>query len=181
MSRTRIVVSGAGSAMLVAVGVIVMALALGLGPAGAESEHKCSTRQIAGNWLFNTGVGQFDGVFPAGAPLPEPWVGVFPADGKFTALGTMNIDREGQLEGVFDVTAVGEGGAFSFPGRTYTGTVTVNPDCTGELAFVTGAGSVRTDRIAVISGSEMRAMSLVPTQLWTYEIHKLSGDRDDDD
>ena len=62
-------------------------------------------------------------------------------------IGTMNIDRDGSVSGKFDLTVQD----FIFLSDiTYTGSVTVNPDCTGTLTFVTSFGSMRTDSIVVV-------------------------------
>ena len=67
--------------------ILVAGLAL-VAPAAADDERRaCSVRKIAGRWVFATGVGQF------------PAFG-----GDITAIGTMNIDREGDLSGKFDAT-----------------------------------------------------------------------------
>ncbi len=124
---------------------------------------KCSIRTIAGRWMFATEVGQIDlSLFG----LPQP-AGV--AD--ITAIGTMNIDRDGNLGGKFDVTVA----QFAFvPDNEYSGSVTVNPDCTGTLTFVTSVGTIRTDSIAVLSPSEIWAMSQDTLNLWTYRVRRIS-------
>lgn len=136
----------------------------------AVADDGCSIRAITGNWLFATGIGRQ----MLGAP--------FPPDKDITAIGTMNIARDGTLSGTFDVTV--EDFAF-IPSVVYTGSVMVNPDCTGMLSFATSVGSVRTDSIAVLSRREMLAMSQDPLNLWTYQIRRIaanlsSGHRDDD-
>lgn len=136
----------------------------------AVADESCSVRAIAGNWLFATSIGHQ----MLGAP--------FPPDKDITAIGTMNIARDGTLSGSFDVTIEG----FTFaPGVFYTGSVIVNPDCTGMLSFVTSLGSARTDSIAVLSRREILAMSQDPLNLWTYQIRRIaanlnSNGRDDD-
>lgn len=140
------------------VGTMIAAILLS-GPAYAGD--KCSVRAIAGSWLFATDVGHQ----MLGAP--------FPPDKDITAIGTMNIARDGTLSGTFDVTV--EDFAF-IPGVVYTGSVTVNPDCTGILSFATSVGSVRNDSIAVVSRREMLAMSQDPLNLWTYQIRRIAAD-----
>jgi len=126
----------------------------------ALADHSCSIRAIAGNWLFATSIGH--------QMLGEP----FPPDEDITAIGTMNIARDGTLSGTFDVTV--ENFAF-IPGIVYTGSVTVNPDCTGVLSFATSVGSVRTDSIAVLSRREILGMSQDPLNLWTYQIRRIAA------
>jgi len=138
--------------------------------AAAGGKSDCSVRAVAGKWAFMTGIGR--------QMLGEP----FPPGKDVTALGTMNIDRHGNLEGVFDLTVQD----FAFiPRLTYAGSITVNDDCTGTVEFVTSNGAARTDSIVVLSGREMRGMSQDPNNLWTYEVRRLpvrhrGRDRDDD-
>ena len=127
-------------------------------PALADNQ-RCSTSMLAGRWLFATGIGH-----QALANAPPP------AD--ITALGTMTVRHNGDVEGAFDVTF--QGAAF-VPGVAYTGTVVVNPDCTGTLSFVTAAGTARTDSIAVLNRYEIWGMSQDPQNLWTYRARRMSG------
>lgn len=125
-----------------------------------DDKFRCSTRTIAGRWLFATGNGAL--------LAPNP-----PFSGEtITALGTMNIDRQGNVTGTFDNTIAGFG---SFEGNTYWGTVQVNADCTGRLHFTTSSGSMRTDSIAVLNRSEMWGMSLDETNPWTYTVRRVAG------
>ena len=129
-------------------------------PAFADDDHDddrrtCSTRMLAGKWLFATSVGRQ----------------AFSPGGDIMALGTMNINKAGELKGVFDVTI--ENDVF-LPGIGYSGSVTVNRDCTGTLQFVTDLGTARTDSILVLNRKEVRAMSQDPGNLWTYEMRKIS-------
>ncbi|HUE87983.1 MAG TPA: hypothetical protein VMO26_18065 [Vicinamibacterales bacterium] len=141
---------------------------LGLGlvlatPAWAHAEgRRCSIQSIAGAWVFGTDVGQ-QKILPGG---------------DITAIGTMNIDREGNVSGKFDVTVAEFG---FFPNITYTGSVTVNPDCTGTLTFVTSLGTSRTDSIAVLGRTELWFMSQDPSNLWTGRARRISGPDDKSD
>jgi hypothetical protein len=142
---------------------VIAALSCGLHlalPAHADTDPQgCSTSMLAGRWLFATGIGH-----QALANAP-------PGAGDITALGTMNIRRNGDVEGTFSVTF--EGAAFA-PGVPYAGTVVVNTDCTGTLSFTTGAGTTRTDSIAVLSRYEIWGMSQDPKNLWTYQARRVS-------
>lgn len=136
----------------------------------AAAGNGCTVKAIAGQWLFATGIGR--------QMLGEP----FPPDKDITAIGTMNINRDGSLSGNFDVTVEDFG---FIPGIVYDGSLTVNPDCTGTLSFVTSVGSVRTDSIAVVNRNEILGMSQDPANLWTYQIRRVAAnqrkkDRDDD-
>ena len=134
------------------------ALILGLvfaAPAMANGKDgSCSTRSVAGRWIFATEVGQF----------PE-------FGGNITAIGTMNIDRKGNVSGEFDFT-VAE--VVFGPDTTYEGSITVDADCTGTLHFVTSTGGERTDSIAVVGDGEMWGMSQDISNLWTYRVRRLS-------
>lgn len=137
----------------------------------ALARDRCSTRTIAGRWMFATEVGQIDlSLFGIGTE-GEAVAGI-------TAIGTMNIDRNGNVSGEFDVTVA----QFAFlSDNEYGGSVTVDPDCTGTLTFVTSAGTMRTDSIAVLSPREMWGMSQDILNPWTYRVRRISGRRDNDD
>ena len=124
----------------------------------AERPPSCSVERLAGRWLFATDVGQF------------PAFG-----GDITALGTMNIDRLGSLQGTFDATVAQVG---FLPGNTYGGSVVVSSDCTGTLSFETSAGTVRTDSIAIVGRNEFWGMSRDPENLWTYRARRLTRKTD---
>lgn len=130
-------------------------------PAQAHRSGRCSASMLAGRWVFATDVGHQN-------------TPIVPVPGDITAIGTMNIGRDGGLEGTFDVTF--ENAAF-VPGVPYTGTVTVNDDCTGTLSFVTGVGSMRSDSIVVLNQYEFWGMSQDPNNLWTYRARRLPGPR----
>lgn len=125
----------------------------------AHSDDRCSLSMLAGRWFFATSIGH-----QALVNAPPP--------GDITALGTMIIRRNGDVEGTFDVTF--ENAAF-VEGVPYTGTITVNPDCTGTLSFVTGAGTSRTDTIAILDRYEFWGMSRDPKNVWTYTARRVSG------
>lgn len=129
------------------------------------NDEQCSTKMLAGKWVFATQVGR--------QMLPG-----FPPDKDITAIGTMNIGRDGGVTGEFDVTVQD---SFFLPGIPYSGTLLLDEDCTGTLTFVTGAGSARTDSVAVVGRDEIRGMSQDPLNLWTYEVRRLPGGKHDDD
>jgi len=116
----------------------------------------CTTRMLAGRWMFATDVGH-QNLFPGGQDI--------------TAIGIFRFDRQGTLlDGVFDATIFKT--AFR-PGITFTGSVVVNPNCTGTLTFVTSAGTTRTDSIVVLGPGFVRGMSQDINSLWTYEMRRL--------
>jgi len=138
------------------IGVVVAAASFA-SPAAAEDAGRCSPKMLVGSWIFATEVGQF------------PAFG-----GDLTALGTMDVDRHGNLTGSFDVT-VAESDFYA--GVPYWGTISIDEDCTGVVEFETGAGSTRRDTIALVSRTEMWGMSQFPENLWTYRARKLPGRR----
>ena len=119
-----------------------------------DGPDECSTRMLAGRWMFATDVGK-QTFFPGG---------------DITAIGTFRVDREGNLKGKFDATVAN---LRFLPGVGFSGTVTVNPDCTGTLTFTTEAGTTRTDSIVVLSGWHARGMSQDVAFLWTYDMRRL--------
>jgi len=142
-----------------AVKLLAAALILGAslsGPAAATGEPEtCTTRGLAGRWMFATDVGH-QARFPGG---------------DITAIGIFRIDRMGTiLDGNFDATVEG----FRFlPGITFTGSVVVSANCTGTLTFVTSAGTTRTDSIIVLGSGHIRGMSQDVNNLWTYDMRRL--------
>jgi hypothetical protein len=134
----------------------LIAAALLFGPAPALANPPCSVRSLAGAWVFATDVGQQM---------------ILPAPGDITAIGTINIDREGNISGKFDFTVAGFG---FFPNNSYTGSITVNPDCTGTVTFVTSAGTGRTDSIVVVNRNEIWSMSQDIFNLWTARARRIS-------
>ena len=145
----------------------ILICALASRPALAGSG--CSVGQIAGQWVFATSIGR--------QMLGVP----FPPEKDITAIGTMNIERDGTLSGTFDVTVQD---TVFIPGIVYVGSVVLNPDCAGTVTFETSVGSVRSDSIVVVNRREILAMSQDPMNLWTYQIRRIArglsrGDRDD--
>lgn len=131
-------------------------------PAQADSGY-CSVAMLQGHWIFATGIGYQ----ALGAP--------FPPDKDITAIGTMTVNRDGSIEGQFDATVEN---SFFLPGVTYAGSITLNRDCTGTVTFITGAGTARTDTIALVARDEMLGMSQDPENLWTYQVRRLPSYRD---
>ena len=130
------------------------------------ADGACSAKSLAGRWMFATGIGRQS----LGPPFPE---------GKdITAIGIFAVDRSGNVTGRFDATVQD----FLFlPNNTFTGVMTLNRDCTGTLTFVTSAGTARTDSIVMVNRREILGMTQDPSNLWTYQVRRLSGARDKDD
>ena len=127
----------------------------------ASASHQCSVRAIAGQWVFATGIGK--------QALPT-----LPPNKDITAIGTMNIYRDGTIEGVFDATV--QDAAF-LASVTYTGSIVVDSDCRATLTFATSEDSIRTDSVVIVDRSEMIGMSQDPANLWTYQIRRVNGAR----
>jgi hypothetical protein len=144
----------------IAILALVLVVVWGTAPFGvtpsADGGQSCSTRAVAGRWLFATDVGH-QSLGPGG---------------DITAIGTLNIDSQGNISGTFDVTV--QDAAFR-PGNTYEGTIVVNSDCTGTMMFQTSTGSIRTDSIAVVSRGEFWGMSQDTRNLWTYRARRVQS------
>jgi hypothetical protein len=145
---------GAAAAAILVAGMVMSPAPL----ASDDGVPGCTVRSIAGRWLFGTGMG-------------EVFLGPFTGQ-SITAIGTMNIDRQGNVSGRFDNNIATFG---AFTGNTYTGTVAVNGDCTGMLQFTTSSGSQRTDSIAIVGHGEIWGMSLDPENPWTYVVRRIGG------
>lgn len=117
----------------------------------------CSTAALAGHWVFATDVGH-QSIVPG-------------QTGDITAIGTINLDAQGNADGTFDFTVADY---MFFGGNTQTATMTVNPDCTGTVDLSTSIGSHRTDSIVVVNSNEFWGMSQDPHNLWTYKAHRIS-------
>jgi hypothetical protein len=127
-------------------------------PAVAGDQHQsCSIGNVVGRWIFVTDVGQYQ---------------YFPTDGM-TAIGTIRVDRHGRVSGHFDATFAAQDGFSS--GVKYTGTLTIEPDCTGSVTIIPdGPAPPRTDTIAIVSDNEMWGMSQDPMNLLVYRARRIS-------
>jgi hypothetical protein len=143
---------------IITVTLFSVSLLLTTAAIGKDGKDDCATRDLAGRWIFATDVGQQQLFLPS-------------TEGGITSLGTMNIDKQGNLSGEFDFVV---GGFITATGNTYTGTVSLATNCTGTLTFRDSTGNSRTDRIALVSKDEVWAMSLDPSWLWTYKMRKIS-------
>jgi len=147
----------------------ILLMGIGLLPmAQALADEPCSVRALAGHWVFATGIGRQS----LGPPFPE---------GKdITAIGIFSVDRFGNTTGKFDATVQD---SFYLPDNTFSGSITVNPDCTGTVTFTTSVGTTRLDSIVVVSRSEILGMTQDPLNLWTYQVRRISSKpaNDDDD
>jgi hypothetical protein len=134
--------------------IVTMILLIAPTP-GKGQDHLCSVRNdAAGSWVFATGLGQ-----------------LFHRSGQaITAIGTMNIEANGNVSGTFDNTIAQLG----ISRQTYSGSVEVNPDCTGTLMFTTSGGGSRTDSIVILeNGTEIWGMSRDHLLPWTYTVKRI--------
>ena len=113
----------------------VAALVLGIASPAPAGTHKCSLATVAGTYELTT-------------------TGSIPAIGPVSAVGTMTFDRAGNLSGSQTRSLNG-----AVAEETFTGTITVNPDCTGtEVVQVFQDGPlVRTSTINVVIDDNGRA------------------------
>ena len=118
----------------------------------------CSNESMAGRWAFATDLGHL--VQEDGSVIPASAVGIF------------TLDKEGNFEGVFDVTL--QGLAY-IPDIPWWGTMQVGPDCRGTASFETASGSTRTDSFVLVSQWEALGMTQSPFEVWTYTMRKLPG------
>jgi hypothetical protein len=134
-----------------------VALAMTVGALAATptraGEVGCSPKMLVGSWVFATDVGQY------------PAFG-----GDITALGTLNVDWQGNVSGTFDAT-VAEGDYLA--NVAYWGTITVDEDCRGTAEIETQYRNTRRDSFVLVSPTEFWGMSQFPENLWTYRARKL--------
>jgi len=81
-----------------------------------------------------------------------------------------NDDPDAVTNGEFDATVADFG---FLHGIKFSGSLVLNPDCTGTFTFTTSAGTTRTDTIIVLGPGHVRAMSQDVQFLWTYDMHRL--------
>jgi hypothetical protein len=125
-------------------GIIFLAALMGT-PAAAQA-RSCSLTGTAGKYGFTlTGV-----VIPGAVPVP------------IAAVGRAALDATGNVSGT-ESRSVGGG----FADETFTGTYTVNPDCTGTttLAFYDSGNLVRTSVLSIVFDDHEREIRMVQKSL----------------
>ncbi len=146
----------------IAIGLVLVSLTLASEAFADRGKRGCSIDDVAGRWVFATSIGR------------QTFGPPFPPEGDITAIGTMNIGRDGSIEGRFDVNVED----FEFGpvlGATYFGSIHVNEDCTGNIEFATSEETSRLDSIVIVNRREILAMSLDPLNVWTYQIRRIDG------
>ena len=122
-----------------------------LAPA-AHAAERCSATRLKGNYGFS-----FSGFFQnQGANLPLSGVGVGTLDGEGNASATVTASFNGVLS--------------TFP---WTGTYSVNPDCTGLMTATPGLGLVSFSIVVVRGGAEVLGEASDPGNAWTIDFKKI--------
>jgi hypothetical protein len=121
---------------------------------------RCSIATIAGAWVFTTNtLHQQNGML----------------DGN--ALGTANYSSDGTVRGKYDWA----GTSGFYPGNSYVGTISVNPDCTGTISqHDVGSDVIVLQSIVIArSGQEIWGMFQDPTiDVGTFTLKRITEPRD---
>ena len=128
--------------------------------AASTKAPRCSIATIAGDWVFTT-----NNLYLQNGML----------DGN--ALGTATYGKDGSVRGTYDW----EGTTGFYPGNSYVGTLSVNPDCTGTISFHNvGSDQLVVQSIVIArSGQEIRGMFQDPTiDVGTFTAKRVSEPRD---
>ncbi len=159
MLRIRLFIVSVVALFIVAAAPIALSQATAEGlpqPATHLRPRPCSIATIAGAWVFATDIADFGGTV------------------HMSALGTYNIALDGAVSGTFDRNLPNR----ADQGLTYTGTVTVNPDCTGIVEFTDSTGTTVVQHIVIgRDGNEIWGMFFgQPLGLiWTYKAMRVHG------
>jgi hypothetical protein len=163
--------------MCVVVGTLAMVLRAG---GAAASLPPCSTETIAGTYAAvhygNLFVGTADMRTLDPATLPDP--AMAPPLMPGAQLAVLTFEPDGTVTG-----NVWAGfGSMWWLDRPFAGTVTVNPDCTGELVYqpaVGGEGYNIETLVILQNGREIRGISkqtvLAPPLAFISEYHRVEG------
>ncbi len=150
-------------------GIILFATLVGLAP--AANARSCSLAGTAGKYGFTlTGVV----ILPTG-PVP------------IAAVGRASLDAAGNVSGT-ESRSVGGG----FADETFTGTYTVNPDCTGTatIDFFQSGQLVRTSVLSFVFDNNQREIRMIQKSLQlpngaflpvviTVEARRIFSEEDD--
>lgn len=130
---------------------ILAVLVLAVVVPAAHAAEGCIAAKLKGNYSFT-----FSGFFQnQGANLPISGVGVGTFDGRGNASATVTASFDGTLS--------------TFP---WTGTYSVNPDCTGTLTATPGSGLVSFLIVLVREGTEILGEASDPGNVWTIDFKK---------
>ena len=154
--------------LIVIAGTLITMALLGQGPAAQAAQ--CSQSRVAGKYGFT-----LNGVviLPTGA-VP------------IAAVGKAVLDADGSVSGT-EARSVGG----SYADETFTGTYTVNADCTGTttLQFFESGNLVRTSVLSIVFDNNQREIRMVqksltlpngvaPPVVITVEARRMSTDED---
>lgn len=131
----------------------------------ADDQRGCSYRSVSGEW----------GYLESGSFLSDPNSPAYPNDNPTASLGTFSLDRNGNIRGR---------GSFNGGGvllLTYSGTYTVNSDCTGTMTVDIVAngedqGIFHYNLVFVDSSREVFMVSMEPEFVHNKVGKKLFGD-----
>jgi hypothetical protein len=136
---------------------VVALLIVILGAASVVSaEAPCSLNTVRGTYAVETKGQLFQGGI---SPVPGP--GGLPLLNGYLlpiyAVGTMTIARDGSAVGAF----AGQFGIMPYESNDWTATVSVNPDCSGELEYQTPFGTTNIEKIVILdNGREIRTVAI---------------------
>ena len=116
--------------------LLTLAAAVTLVPALHAHDRECTATTVKGKYGFTFSGLQFQNV-------PVPWQGV----------GLMTFDGAGNASGTFTFSLNGQ-----IASSPYTGTYTVNPDCTGSVTGASPIGGDDATFVIVGGGAEIFAV-----------------------
>ena len=143
----------------------VTALGLGMVPR-AHAEQPCSNATLQGSFGYTSTGTLLDSYVPP------------PFAGPFGEIGRQNFDGQGNTAGTATLSANG-----NIMRVTFSGTYTVNTDCTGSTKFYVPALDTTVDADLVIDdhGAELRAIvtdsGVVETRVYRKQFRGDSDDR----
>jgi hypothetical protein len=131
---------------------LALLVAVALIPA-AHAADRCTAASLKGNYGFTA-----SGFFPNGA-----------GDAPIVASGVATLDGEGTATAT--ITASFDGSVQTFP---YTGTYSVNPDCTGSITATPGSGLASFSIVVVRGGAEILGVDIDPGNTWMIDFKKVN-------
>ena len=132
--------------------ILALLVVVALIPA-AHAAERCTAASLKGNYGFTA-----SGYFPNGA-----------GNAPIVATGVTTVDGEGNVAGT--VTASFNGDIQTFP---YTGTYSVNPDCTGLVTATPGSGLANFSIVVLRGGAEILGIDIDPGNSWTIDFKKAN-------
>jgi hypothetical protein len=135
--------------------ILALLVVVALIPA-AHAAERCTAASLKGNYGFTA-----SGYFPNG-PGNAP-------NAPIVATGVTTLDGEGNVAAT--VTASFNGDISTFP---YTGTYSVNPDCTGLVTGTPGSGLANFSIVVLRGGAEILGIDIDPGNSWTIDFKKTN-------